>query len=251
MLDFNPSAFKRSKAVREIEAAIDQALVRKALGQSRRDYLGASGIGSPCERRTQYEYMKQPYDADYMPNAATQRIFARGHIAEEMAITWLREAGFQLKTHDKNGRQFRFETANGKFAGHSDGVITHAPIQMETPCIWEHKAVGNKSFQNIASKNDVAKSKPEYAAQIALYQAYFDLPAPALFMVTNMDTMELHFELVKFDKKRAQASSDKAVSIIQDAEAGALRPRVSDDPDYWLCQNKTGKCPFWRTCHAS
>lgn len=249
MLDFNPSAFKRSKAVREIEAAIDQALVRKALGQSRRDYLGASGIGSPCERRTQYEYMKQPYDADYMPNARTQRIFARGHIAETLAIEWLREAGYRLKTENENGRQFRFQTANGKFAGHCDGIITHGP-GLDTPCIWEHKAIGNKSFQTIASQG-VIKSKPEYADQIAIYQAYFDLTSPAVFQATNMDTMELYFELVPFDKKRAQKASDRAVSIIQDAEAGALRPRVSDDPDYWLCQNKTGKCPFWRSCHAS
>lgn len=246
MIDLNPGHMRRSKAVDDIAAAIDNALVQKAQQQTRRDYLGASAIGQPCERRVQYEYMKHPYDADYKPNPRTQRIFARGHIAETLAVEWLEGAGFKIKTHDKNGRQFRFETAGGRFAGHNDGVITYAPVPMETPCIWEHKAVGNKSFQKVAAANDVSKSKPEHADQIALYQAYFDLPAPALYMVTNMDTLELHFELVKFDKRRAQKASDKAVAIIQDSEAGALRPRVSDDYDFWLCRN----CAFREACHG-
>ena len=32
-------------------------------------------------------------------------------------------------------------------------------------------------------------ARPVYAAQIALYQAYMDLPAPALFTALNRDTM--------------------------------------------------------------
>lgn len=248
MLDFNKSSMRQALAVRKIHDAIDNALVQNAQAQKRRNYLGASGIGSPCERRTQYEYLKQPYDADYKPSPRTQRIFARGHLAEELAIKWLRDAGFRLKTEDENGRQFRFQTANGKFAGHCDGIITQGP-GLDTPCIWEHKAIGNKSFTALQSRG-VEKAKPEYADQVAIYQAYFDLTTPALFQATNMDTMEIYLELIKFDKKRAQVASDKAVSIIQDSEAGALRPRVSDDPEYWLCANRTGKCPFWGTCHA-
>lgn len=249
MLDFNPSAFQRSADVKKIHEAIDRALIQKAQQQSRRDYLGASGIGTACERRVQLQYMKHPYDADYMPSPRTQRIFARGHIAEEMAIEWLTLAGFQLKTHDKNGGQFRFEAAEGRFAGHCDGVIMSGP-GMSEPGIWEHKAIGAKSFKAIESRG-VIKAKPEYAAQIAIYQAYFNFTGPALFQATNMDTMEIYFELVPFDKKRAQQASDLAVAIIRDTEAGALRPPVSGDPDYWMCRNSTGKCEFWGKCHGN
>ena len=247
-IDLNPSAFKRDRSVKLIYSAIDAALVEKAQSQRRRDYLGASGIGAPCERRTQYEFIKQPYDKAWQPDPRTQRIFGRGHIAETLAIEWLELAGFTLKTEKDNGRQFGFKAANGKFSGHCDGIIMDGP-GIETPCLWEHKATGGKTWRAL-DKHGLAKAKPEYADQVAIYQAYMDLTAPALFQCTNMDTMEIYFELVKFDKKRAQAASDRAVSIIQDAEAGALRPPVSTAPDYWLCSNRTGKCPFWGSCHA-
>ena len=93
-------------------------------------------------------------------------------------------------------------------------------------------------------------SKPEYADQMALYQAYLDLPAPALFTAINMDSMELYAAFVPFDKKRAQDASDRAVAIIQDTQAGALRPRISDDEDFWMCRNKSGKGQDWRRCHG-
>ena len=53
-------------------------------------------------------------------------------------------------------------------------------------------------------------SKPLYAAQIALYQAYMEARSPgisanpALFTAINKDTAELHHELVPFDGGLAQ-----------------------------------------------
>lgn len=243
MIDLNPGHMRREEAAEAISAAVDAALVARAETQARRSYLGASAIGQPCERRVQYEYLHTDHDADYQPEARTQRIFARGHLGEDMMAEWLRAAGYDLRT-EKDGRQYRFETAGGRFAGHIDGVVMAGP-GIETPAIWEHKCLGNKSFSAI-DRNGVAKSKPEYADQIAVYQAYFDLTAPALFTALNMDTMTVHYELVKFDRRRAQAASDRAVAIIQDSEAGALRPRASDDSDFWICRN----CPFRARCHG-
>ena len=244
MLDFNSTAMKRSAAVSTVHEAIEAALIDKAQKSKRRTYLGASGIGAPCQRRTQHEYMGHDYDADYVPEARTQRIFARGHIAEKMAIDWLGRAGYDLRTHDKSGEQHGFSVLDGKFSGHCDGVIVSGP-GLKVPCLWEHKALGGKSWRAI-DKHGLAKAKPEYADQVAIYQAYMDLTEPCLFQATNMDTMELYFELVLFDAKRAQAASDRAVDILKDTAAGALRPRVSDDPDFWLCRN----CPFKGACHG-
>lgn len=249
MIDLNPGHMRRAEAAEAISAAVDAALVAGAERQSRRAYLGASAIGSRCERRVQYEYMQTPYDDGWRPEARTQRIFARGHLGEDLVAGWLRDAGFDLRTEDASGRQFRFETAGGRFAGHIDGIIMDAPGHrqpcIETPCIWENKILGNKSFADIG-RNGLAKAKPEYADQIAIYQAYLDMPAPALFTAVNADTMEIHYELVKFDRRRAQAASDRAVAIIQDSEAGALRARVSDDPDFFACRT----CPFRGRCHG-
>lgn len=242
MLDFNPSALKRSAAVQSVHDALDAALIRNARTETRRTYVGASSIGGGCERRIQYEYMQTPPDADYVPDPRTQRIFARGHIMETLAIKWLRDAGYDLRTEKPDGGQFGFRTANGKFAGHCDGVIMSGP-GISGPCVWEHKALGSKSWKAI-EKHGVVKAKPEYADQVALYQAYMDLTAPALFMATCADDMMIYLELVDFDQPRAQAASDRAVAIIQDTEARALRPRASDDPDFWLCKG----CQFKGRC---
>lgn len=245
MIDLNPSAFKRSDAVRAIHEAIDAALVADAQSQSRRQYLGASSIGSGCERRIQFDYTATPFDADYRPEARTQRIFARGHIMEDLAIGWLSKAGYKVRTRKPDGSQYGFATADGRFNGHVDGVIMEGP-GLKVPCLFEHKAVGQKSWATMSNKNDIAKSKPEYADQVAVYQAYMNLTEPAVFMATNCDTMELHFELVPFDRKRAQSASDRAVSIIQDTEAGAWRAKASEDSTFWLCRS----CPYKGQCHA-
>jgi len=248
MIDLNPSRIKQSLAAKTVAAAIDDALVAKAQNQKRRAYLGASAIGSLCERRVQYEFMGCDYDTDYRPSARTQRIFARGHLGDAMAAEWIRMAGYDLKTEKPNGYQFGFSVADGRFSGHCDGIIMSGP-DIEAPCIWEHKCLGSKSWNQI-QKHGVERSKPEYADQMALYQAYLDLPAPAMFTALNMDSMELYVEFVAFNKKRAQDASDRAVAIIQDTEAGSLRPRISDDEEFWLCQNKSGKCQFWGRCHG-
>lgn len=242
MIDLNPSAFQRADDVRMIHEAVDRALVIKALRSARRTYLGASSIGAGCERRVQLEYLGTHPDADHEPEARTQRIFARGHVVEEMAIGWLRDAGYDVSTVSGNGSQHGFAALGGKFKGHCDGIIRSGP-GIDAPCIWEHKAIGQKSWAAIA-KHGMTKSKPEYADQIALYQAYMNLTTPALFQATNCDTMEIYFERVAFDAARAQAASDRAVAIIQDSEAGALRPRASDTSDFWLCKS----CQFRQRC---
>jgi hypothetical protein len=244
MIDLNPSAFQRSDAVRAIHEAVDGAMVADAQAQPRRQYLGASSIGSGCERRIQYDYTGTPYDAGYLPEARTQRIFARGHIMEDLALGWLRRAGYNIRTRKPDGSQYGFATADGRFKGHVDGVIMEGP-GLKVPCLFEHKAVGQKSWAAI-SKNGVEKAKPEYADQLAVYQAYMDLTAPAFFMAMNCDTMELYFELIPFDRKRAQSASDRAVSIIQDTAAGAWRPKASEDPTFWLCRS----CSYRERCHV-
>jgi hypothetical protein len=243
-IDLNPTAFKRADTVREIHDAVDRALVEKALKNPPRNYLGASSIGAGCERKTQLEYLGTAPDPDYSPEARTQRIFARGHLMEELAIGWLRDGGFDIRTRKPDGSQYGFAAADGRFRGHIDGVVMSGP-GLNTPALWEHKAVGQKSWTAI-SRSGVVKAKPEYADQMAVYQAYMNLTEPALFQATNCDTMEIHFELVPFDKKRAQAASDRAVAIILDSEAGAFRPKATDDPDFYLCKG----CQFRRRCHG-
>lgn len=241
MIDLNPSGMLRAADVQAIHDLLNSA---KPPEEKRRAYVGASSIGSPCERRVQYEFMGQPHDEGWRYSAKTLRIFQRGHMMESAAALWLADVGFRLTQTGRDGKPLGFRAAGGDFAGHVDRVITGGPLpEIAYPLIWEHKALGSKSWKAIESKG-LAKAKPEYADQVAIYQAYLDLTNPALFMATNTDTMEIHLEFVPFDKARAQAASDRAAAIIQDSRAGALRPRCTDDPGFFACSD----CPFRKRC---
>lgn len=240
MLDFN----HRPKFAEQVNDLIDQALTAHQGKQVPRDYLGASRLGVSCSRALQFEFTNTPKDHDKEFNGKTLRIFEAGHVFEDLAIKWLRMAGFELHTEKPDGSQFGFAAANGKIKGHVDGIITKAPQSLSLnnfPMLWECKSLNNKSWTDTVKKG-VVRSKPVYAAQMAIYQAYMEGSVkgisqnPALFTAINKDTAELHHELVPFDPVLAQKMSDKAVLILRATEAGELLPPISKDPTYFECR---------------
>ena len=247
MLDFN----HRPKLSEEISALINQALTIENEKQVSRDYLGASRLGVSCNRALRFEYTKTPKDECQNFTGKILRIFQAGHVFEELAIKWLSDVGFELVTNKPNGDQFGFSVVGGKIKGHIDGVITSAPneLNLRFPMLWECKSLNNKSWNDTVKKGLVI-SKPIYAAQIAIYQAYMEnsIPDisknPALFTAINKDTAEIHFELIPFDKSLAQSLSDKAVKILTATEAGELLPRISSDSSYFECRF----CPWSERC---
>ena len=143
---------------------------------------------------------------DFEPR--TLRIFEAGHRGEDIVADWLRFAGFDLRTERADGRQFGFSALGGRFKGHIDGCLVAGPVPLAYPALWENKALGASSWKDVV-KRGLTLSKPVYAAQIALYQAYLELPNPALFTALNRDTMELYCELIPFDAGLAQTMSDR------------------------------------------
>lgn len=251
MLDLNHhSGFVYGRAAGEpvplgarINAHIDAALVAERDAQRPRDYLGASRIGEPCARRLVYEFTKTLVDPGKEFAGQTLRIFEAGHVFEDLAIRWLRSAGFDLRTQTREGGQFGFETAGGRIRGHVDGVIVGGPeIGLTWPVLWEHKALKASSWNDTAKKG-VRASKPVYFAQMQIYMAYMALDA-ALFTALNKDTCELYHEHVPFDAAEAQALSDKAVGVLRAAQAGELLPRIAAHADFYLCRF----CPFSARC---
>jgi hypothetical protein len=241
--------YGRSSAAPPVGESID-ALVNAALQAEResmpaRDYLGASRIGEPCTRRLCYELMQIPVDDGTDFSGRMLRVFETGHRFEEMTIHWLRLAGFDLRTHKRDGEQFGFSVANGRFRGHIDGVIVGGPaIGIEYPLLFEHKAIRSSSWQNVL-KRGVKASKPIYWAQVQVYMAYLTVER-TLFVALNKDTQALRYELIDLDPPAAQILSDKAVAVIRAVEAGELHPRISDDPDFFVC----AQCPYRIHCHA-
>ena len=251
MLDYNHTA----NFAEQVNALIDAALVAENQTQPSRQYLGGSRLGVACDRALQFEYAQAPKDDGRDFDGQTLRIFAAGHLFEDMAIHWLRLAGFDLYTTKGNrpgGEQFGFSVAGGRIRGHVDGIINAGPEMPGFPALWECKSLNAKSW-NDTVKRGLAISKPVYAAQIAIYQAYMEATVPgistnpALFTAINKDTAELHHELVPFDGALAQRMSDKGVRIIQATEAGELLPRIAQSADFFECRFCSWSDRCWRT----
>ncbi|MBI1209271.1 MAG: hypothetical protein GC191_18540 [Azospirillum sp.] len=248
MINLNHGSGYRLPTIADaINGLVDMALVTERASQPPRRYLGASALGIACARALQFDYTATPKDPGRDFGGGILRIFAAGHRFEDLSIRWLRAAGFDLRTHRRDGGQFGFSAAGGRIQGHIDGVVVAAPpgVGMAVPALWEHKALNHKSWQDTV-KRSVAVSKPVYAGQIAIYQGYLDLPAPALFTALNKDTCELHHELVPFDGALAQRLSDRAVTVLRATDAGELLARHSTNRDHPECRRCAWQDRCWR-----
>lgn len=250
MLDYN----HRPTVADHVNAAIDDGLVAERGATPAREYLGGSRLGHPCERALQFEFVGAPKDAGADFDGKSLRIFAIGHALEDLAVRWLRGAGVDLYTRKGNhpdGEQFGFSVAGGRVRGHVDGILAGGPpiSGIGYPALWECKTMNAKNWRETAAKG-VVITKPVYAAQIAIYQAYMEptVPgiseAPALFTAINKDTAELHHELVPFDGALAQRMSDRAVRILQATDARELLPRIARERDFHECR----MCPWAERC---
>lgn len=247
--DFNSGGARsvddpRSRDVSErINTHIDAAFFIKRAAEARREYVGASAIGNECLRAVQFGYAGVPIDEGRI-TGKTLRIFEIGHVFEDAVANWLQMAGFDLDTLDPaTGRQYGFSVLGGKGKGHLDGVLRAGPVPLQYPCLWECKALNEKSWQDV-KKRGLALSKPLYAGQVAIDQAYLGLTAPAVFTALNKNTEELHHELVPFDQALAQQMSDRMAMVVQATEQKQLLPRGYSSPDNYKCK----WCDHHQTC---
>ena len=230
-----------------VNAAINAALSGRDRAQPPRRYVSTSGLGRECLRQIQYDYLAVPKDEGREFEGKTLRIFEAGHRAEDIVAGWLRAAGFDLRTERSDGRQFGFSALDGRFKGHIDGCLLAGPADMHYPALWETKALGAVVWKEVV-KRGVVMAKPIYTAQIAVYQAYLDLPNPALFTALNRDTFELHCELVPFNSGLAQRASDRAVEIVRASEAQELLPRAAADRSSAVCRGGWAAGEWYAPC---
>jgi len=245
MIDFNSTASISGQTT----ALVDAGMQRARAGQSQREYLGGSRLGTSCERALQYEFARAPVDPGRETQGRLLRIFERGHVMEDCMVAWLRDAGFDLRTRKADGEQFGFSALGGRLQGHVDGVVVAGPDlghDCGSPALWENKCLGSKSWREL-EKNRLAVAKPIYAAQVAVYQAYLELHEhPAIFTAINADTMEIYTELVPFDAALAQRMSDRALKVISATDAGELLPRGFNDSTHFECRMCQWQDRCWR-----
>jgi hypothetical protein len=228
-MDFNRACLSAAPINTVINDLIEAATVRTP-EVNVRQYLGASSIGSECLRRVQYDWMVDPTHS-----LRTRDIFHRGHVFEKLSKQHLIDAGFRFAPDNVLG----FKAVDGLLRGHADGIIIAGPdlsgVYLPFPCLWEHKCLGAKGWRAI-ERDGLEKAYPQYAVQIWLYQAYLDVTNPALVTVTNADSCERLHLLLPFNTERAQAWSDRAVTVIEATRAGELLPRFTDNAEDWRCR---------------
>ncbi|GHT95869.1 hypothetical protein FACS1894122_13760 [Alphaproteobacteria bacterium] len=256
--------------MKQINDLLDAKLIEEHKLKEKRNYLGASMLGDECIRKVQLQYMK--HDANF--SAQNLRTFDIGNCLESLIFKWMIFAGFDLRVRNENGKQFGFSIANGKIAGHCDGIIFGFPPELKSnkfdmlsssisfasveqsaihtgeiigsmpQALWECKTMNNKNWNDTA-KRGVLVSKPTYYVQVQLYMAYLNLDEnPCLFTALNKDTSEVYHEFIPFDAETAQKYSDRAVQIIKATESNELLPRLSNDSSHFKCK----MCGFRNVC---
>lgn len=230
-------------------AAIDAALEAESAAEQPRPYFGASSAGDDCARKL---WLRHRWARKETFDAATLKRFADGHAGEDLQADRLRKVpGVKLTTTDpKTGEQLAVGDCGGHLRGHLDGVITGLLQAPKTPHVWEHKQVGEKTFDGLRAavqkhgeKDALEHWNPVYFAQAQVYMHLRKLTRHYLTVSTpgGRDTTSV----------RTEHQADKAKKIIARAAeiifAASPPEGVSTDPAWWQCK----MCSFAPLCHGN
>jgi hypothetical protein len=219
----------------QINALIDAHLQAENAKQPARNYLGASEIGQPCERRLAYSYHKASREP--FPGRPLRRV-RLGHLHEDETVAWLRGAGFTIE-----GQQDEYSVLDGRSAGHIDGVVTAGPVDLPYPMLWEHKIMKSNIWR-ACQTHGVQKEHPTYYGQCQIYMRQFGL-ANTLFTALNSDTSELLFEVIPFVAAEGEALAEKTVRIVSSTSPNQF-PRIAHVSTDFQCK----WCPYNEPCWA-
>lgn len=204
-----------------------------------RSHLGASIIGTECERALFYSFR---WATRARHAGRLLRLFDTGNLAEARFCADLRRIGVTvLEVDPSSGRQWSCRDDTGHFGGSADAALLGLPEGAKTWTLGEFKTHGNKSFTAL-KKDGVAKAKPLHAAQVQVYMHLLGLTR-AFYLAVNKDTEELYGERINYDKDFAVRLLAKAARIIN---ATSPPPRISEDPSWYQCRF----CDHNAVCHG-
>jgi hypothetical protein len=201
-----------------------------------RPHLGASVVGMACSRAMVYHWR---HAADSNFDGRMLRLFKTGHLSEDRIIAELREAGYEVKDRDENGKQYRFHDLKGHFAGSCDGMIKVG----DEWHLLEVKTHSQKSFDDLIKKG-VKESKPQHVVQMLVYMHYFKLDK-AVYIAENKNTSELYTEIVQSNEQGVLKLIESIKTFIIDNESG-LPDRISENTTWYQCK----MCDYYDICQG-
>lgn len=227
--------------------AVDREIVARASAGPRRRYLGMSSIAEPCERKLWYGLNSEQDPEPF--SARTIRMFNDGHRGEDVIISLLRMVpGIQLHVRGDDGRQFRVEDYDGRFAGHLDGAIIGLIQAPKTWHVFEAKVCNEKKFAKLnelkvklGEKQALEAWDPIYYGQAVAYMSYTGMTRHYLVAATP-GTRDLTSVRTNENPVYAMRLKAKAERILN---AKYPLARISNDPDWWQCKS----CQWRTVCH--
>ena len=203
-----------------------------------REHLGASVIGTECDRALWYTFR---WATRARHTGRLLRLFETGQLAEARFVADLRRIGVMvLEVDPETGRQWNLRDGTGHFGGSMDAVARGFP---EAPQAWhvcEFKTHSTKSFARLLAEG-VAASKPLHWAQMQAYMQLAGLER-TFYLAVCKDTDALYQERVHHDAEAGLRLLAKAERIVRAAHPPA---RISDDPAWWQCR----LCDHHAVCH--
>lgn len=194
-----------------------------------RAHLGASIIGTSCERSLWYSFR---WATRAIFSGRLLRLFERGHMEEARFVSALRAIGATVMTIDPNtGQQWEFRDDTQHFGGSADAVAFGLP---EAPQSWagiEMKTHGDKSFRDLVAKG-VQTSKPMHWAQMQTY-GYLGEIDRFLYLAVNKNDDDLYAEWIHIDPAEGARLVAKAKRIIN---APVPLSRIAHTEGWYECR---------------
>lgn len=221
-----------------------------------RSHLGASILGSECNRAIWYNFhwiTKSAFEGRML------RLFNRGHIEEARFVAMLLMIGCQVFQQDENGKQFRISFAEGHGGGSGDGVVIGIPdLPDGNAALSEFKTHSEKSFieltgplkewrEYVSGKQSkfpgkgVREAKFEHYIQMQLYMRKMGLNY-ALYVAVNKNTDDLYAEIITLDPILADMYLEKGERTVWMQKPP---PKMNESPGFWKCRF----CDHRPVCH--
>jgi hypothetical protein len=228
--------------------AIDAAMEAHEARKPPRQYLGASGIGHACERKSWLDFR---HASQRKIDAKGLRRIQDGFAGEQIMIDRLRMVeAITLMTHQNINEQIGIEDHGGHFRGHLDGMILgllQAPVKWH---VWECKVCDQKKIDALAKlkhqhgEKGALKAWDEiYYGQAQIYMHYTNTDRHYLTACTPgvRDVVTCRTDYDEADALRIIA---KAKRVIESKNPPA---RISTDPSWFQCR----WCDHSDICHGS
>jgi len=171
--------------------------------------IGASSIGEECLRSLWLSW--RAYD-DKKFGGRMLRLFQTGHLQEDRIIADMRRAGYDVWSHDEDGKQFTYTDETGHFVCKLDGVVKGVPGAEKTPHDLEVKTHSKKSYEELKKKN-VEKAKPLHYAQMQAGMLFSGINR-ALYVALCKDDEDYHIERLRPDEAAQQKVRDKIITLV-------------------------------------